>query len=354
MAGEDRPSGEARPQDWPDDRRDALALAVARLCAHGPLHAGAGAAAAKALLPLARAAEARVRAAMAEELADAPWAPPAVVRWLAFDQLEVARPVLERSLALSDADLVALAGSDRARRLVIAGRAKVSAQVCAALARWREVDVIRTLVDNAGAELQGAAVADVMAAARADDRLQAALAGRAELPRAFARALFVVAAGEIRAALLKRFPDLPRDRIADAAEAADAAAAAGASGPDTMAATLHAQGGLTPAFALRALNEGRHDVFDEAVAQLTGVPAERWRRALAVSSLRAAALACRAMAIDAAAVPAAYDALARAGRAHAIHAADVRGGVQEIYQMYRAQDASRALNRLGEAASIAS
>lgn len=334
------------------ERRDALSDALGQLCRLGELKAEARASLEQALLPLARAAEARVRASMAEALADADWAPPGVLRWLAFDRLEVARPVLERSLMLSEADLLALADSDLSRRLVIAGRISLSETVCAALARHREPEVIHKLAGNPGALIGAESTSDFMAVARADAALQEALAGREQLPRAFARSLYVFAAIQVRSALLDRFPDLPRDRLDEAVQAGDDGAACPGQPAARLAERLGDTGRLSTGYLLRALREGRHEVFDECLAQITGVPAAEWRRALATSSVRAWVLAARAMDVDAGAVPAAYADLVHAGRAHALKRNALADAIEELYGMYDGEQARLALRRLAAPGSM--
>ncbi len=348
------PAGERRPEalELPPERRDELAMALARLCALGRLNEQARAEAERSLLPLARAAEDRVRAAMAAELADADWAPAAVIRWLAYDRLEVARPVLERSMMLSEADLIALADSDAARRLVLAGRISISEALCAALSRHREPQVIRKLADNPGARVGERSAADFMAVARGDRALQDALASREQLPRAFARALFVFAAMEVRAALIARFPDLPRDRLDAATELAETAAAAPQQPAERLADRLDENGKLSAAGVLKALREGRHEVFDAFLSRMTGLPADQWRRALSTSSVRAWLLAARAIGVDIPATPAGYADLVRAGRAHPVDGRVLDQAAEEIYGMYDREQAKLALRRLASPGSM--
>jgi len=334
------------------ERRDALHSALDQLCRLGAVNPAARAGLEQALTPLAKAAEARVRAVMAETLADAGWAPAAAVRWLAFDRLEVAQPILERSLMLTEADLLALADSDLARRLVIAGRISVSETLSAALAQRREPEVIRRLAHNPGALISAESAADFMAVARADQSLQAALAGREQLPRAFARALFVFAAFNVRSALLTRFPDLPHDKLNEAIQQAEETASAPGQPAARLAERLDEAGRLNAAYVLRALCEGRHEVFDECLAQMTAVPSPDWRRALATSSVRAWVLAARALDLDPSAVPAAYADLVRAGRAHALSADALTDAIEELYGRHDGAQARAALRRLAAPGSM--
>ena len=88
------------------------AEALARLCVLRPLPDPVLKDVDAALTDCLRQAVARVRAAVALRLCDCDWAPVEAVRLLAFDEIEIARPVLERSRRLAEDDLDALARLD--------------------------------------------------------------------------------------------------------------------------------------------------------------------------------------------------------------------------------------------------
>lgn len=338
-----------------DGRTDELALLLAGACARAPLDWDIAEEADFCLLALARAAQERVRQAIANTLADCPWAPTGAVRFLAGDTLDIAHPIVTRCLALSDDDLVAIAAIDTERRLMIASRTRVSARLTVTLARYREREVLEQLARNAGARLDDHAAADFAAVAKADRDLQDALCARDDLTRGFARALVTVAADAIAARLRSRFPDLPVPALNQAAS--QAAASAQEENSDSAAARLvgrlDASGRLDAAFALRALSEARGDVFDHAMARLCGLPATTWRRALGSAPVRACALACRVVNADRASVASLVRALIKEGRIHAVDPGDLTRAAEEIFNAYGPPDAGRALRTLGAPGSIA-
>ncbi|PWE16599.1 hypothetical protein DDZ18_12595 [Marinicauda salina] len=336
-----------------DDRRSRLAMAVTELCTTRRLSETASREIEPTLLELVRAVDRRVRVAMAERLADCEWAPPAVIQELAFDAIECARPVLERSVRLTIDDLLAAAEIGPDHRLALAGRGETPPRLTLALARHLEPPVIRRLAANPGAVLPDAAALDFASVARDDAELQALLAERPDLSERFASALQAVAADAIRQRLAERFPDLPADRLDAAAEAAaeadtrngDAAAAA-------LIAKLHARGQLDTVHLLRAARADRHDVLDHAISRLAGVDVEDWRTAVSRSGLRACALAGRAIGLADDEVEAVHESLRRAGHVHALEPARFRQALDEMQRLYSCEDARRALRRLGAAASI--
>lgn len=336
-------------------QREALAMMLAGACTRAPLDWEIAEEADFCLLLLARSAQDRVRQSIANTLADCPWAPRSVVRFLASDTLDIAHPVVTRCLALSDDDLIAIARIDTERRLMIASRARVSARLTVTLARYREREVLTQLARNSGARLDEHSAGDFAAVAKGERELQTALASRDDLTRGFARALIAVATDAIVERLRSRFPDLPAPALKEAA--AQAAGLAEEEDADSAAARLigrlDASGRLDAAFALRALDEARGAVFDHAIARLCGLPVRTWRRALSAAPVRACALAGRVIGADRASVATMVRGLVRDGRVHAMEPADIAVASEQIFSTYQPLDAGRALRTLGAPGSIA-
>ena len=92
----------------PPEEQQRLLLGVADLYCSVGGQAGAPPALTEVFVAMVRAAEQDIRRALAERLADAAWAPADLVRLLAADAIEIARPVIAASPLLLDADLLAL------------------------------------------------------------------------------------------------------------------------------------------------------------------------------------------------------------------------------------------------------
>src|SRR5258708_27984183 len=96
-----------------------------------------------------------VRQAMAEVFASSVHAPAVIVQALSVDQASVARPVLEYSPLLIDADLVdIIAPGNSKRQCAIARRASLPAPVCAAIAEVGTAAAALELIANAFAKLE--------------------------------------------------------------------------------------------------------------------------------------------------------------------------------------------------------
>jgi hypothetical protein len=103
---------------------------------------------------LVRDVERKVRQALAEAIAGSPNLPSKVAVDLARDEIDVARPILERSPVLSDADLADIVRSHAIRyALAVAGRERLSEHLSDLLADTGEPQVVARLVGNVGAQL---------------------------------------------------------------------------------------------------------------------------------------------------------------------------------------------------------
>ena len=135
------------------------------------------------LLFLAKDVEATVRQALAESIAESPNLPPDLVADLASDDIEIARPILERSPILQDEQLAEIVQSHAMQyALAVAGRDMVSEDLANALIGSDEADVIVRLITNEGAQISNDALCllaeDYQDVAEIQDRL----ARRPDLP----------------------------------------------------------------------------------------------------------------------------------------------------------------------------
>ncbi|MGI9488769.1 MAG: DUF2336 domain-containing protein, partial [Geminicoccaceae bacterium] len=135
------------------------------------------------LLFLAKDVEATVRQALAESIAESPNLPPDLVADLASDDIEIARPILERSPILQDEQLAEIVQSHAMQyALAVAGRDMVSEDLANALIGSDEADVIVRLITNEGAQISDDALCllaeDYQDVAEIQDRL----ARRPDLP----------------------------------------------------------------------------------------------------------------------------------------------------------------------------
>jgi len=124
-----------------------------------------------------------VRKALAEAVATSGEVPPSIVRRLASDEIEVAKPVLERSPLLTDDDLIRIVRTHALQHaLAVAGRSQLSEAVSDVLVDTGDSSVVARLVGNAGARLRQETLGRVVAEFGGEREVRDRLVRRPELP----------------------------------------------------------------------------------------------------------------------------------------------------------------------------
>jgi uncharacterized protein (DUF2336 family) len=222
-----------------------------------------------------------VRQAMAEVFARSAEAPAAIVQALSLDQAAIALPILEHSPLLIDADLVDIIATGNCEmQCAIARRINLPASVCAAIAEVGSAAAALELIENAYAELapfswdriveRHGHLAAIRESMLVLEDLPAAtrVALVAKLSDTLAR--FVVARNWLSADRAGRIASEARDR-------STINIAARSRGDDIggLVRHLRATGQLTAGLILRALLSGNLELFDSALAELSGLPRAR-------------------------------------------------------------------------------
>jgi uncharacterized protein (DUF2336 family) len=222
-----------------------------------------------------------VRQAMAEVFSRSHDAPAAIVRALSLDQPSIALPILEHSPLLIDADLVDIvATGNNEMQCAIARRINLPASVCAAIAEVGTPAAALELIENAHAELAAFSWDRIverhghLAAIRESMLVLEGLpaATRAALVAKLSDTLaqFVVARNWLSADRAGRIASEARDR-----STVDIAARSRGEEMLGLVRHLRATGQLTAGLILRALLSGNLDLFDCALAELSGLPLAR-------------------------------------------------------------------------------
>lgn len=132
---------------------------------------------------LARDLAKEVREALAAAVADSESLPRDVALRLGRDDIAVARPILQHSPVLTDADLVQVVRTHTLQyALAVAGRAQISEPVGEALVATGAADVVASVVGNAGASLSKPTLERVLQDFGAQPEVRAKLVRRPELP----------------------------------------------------------------------------------------------------------------------------------------------------------------------------
>jgi uncharacterized protein (DUF2336 family) len=162
--------------------------------------------AADVLVGLLRTANVELRARCATRLALLVDAPKMLLRYLARDEIVVARHLIENSPALDEADLVATIRSGvRAHWLAIANRRHVPPLVCEALVRTGDETAVEAILRNPGARFSHGAIDSAVLQSREAPGVAPLVARRAETSPAQALTMFWWADHETRVHILRRF-----------------------------------------------------------------------------------------------------------------------------------------------------
>ncbi len=162
--------------------------------------------AADILVGLLRTSNASLRMKCAQGLMRVTEAPKALLRYLARDEIGVARPLLEAGVGFDDSDLVAVVrGGVAAHWLAIAHRRALTETVTDALLQTGDLAVTEAVLRNHGARLSMQGVDLVVARSRQAPSLPALMVARPELRPTQALTVFWWAGFEQRLQILRRF-----------------------------------------------------------------------------------------------------------------------------------------------------
>jgi uncharacterized protein (DUF2336 family) len=286
------------------DKRRELLREVTDLFFVNPDHAGGELALFDDVLSqLAGEMEAAVRAELASRMAPAADPPARLVRRLAADEaIEVARPILEGSRALSDEDLMQVAKSHGQEHLqAISRRGAVSQAVTEAIVERADDETLGVLLRNEGAELSRQAHETAIDRAEANPALHDAVVSRRSLPVDLLNEMYFVVEAKLRTKIMARNAQVDPEAL-EAALAAGrkrVASSDGALPPDYDAAerdvkSLLARKALTPKVLAAMLRARERTKFMLALAELAGIDFHTAQVILERREIDALAVVCKA------------------------------------------------------------
>lgn len=142
------------------------------------------------------------RAELSDRLADEGEAPRSLILSFARDEIDVARPVLQRSTVLSESELSAIANtSSDGHLLAISERSSLSEIVTDVLVRRGSQLVVRSVAKNEGARFSQFGYGELVNRARTDEDLQLKLVQRGDLPPEVSQELSAILTDKLRATL---------------------------------------------------------------------------------------------------------------------------------------------------------
>lgn len=258
------------------DRADATA-ALARAYLHSDLSANDRAAAEAAMITLLDDPSPLVRRALAETLSPFEDAPHTVIVGLLQDQPEIAAIVARQSPLLLDAELVDLVGAGAPLvQYAVACRDHVPAPVAAAIAEVGCLEACLAVVALDTVEVPAFSIDRIIERFGEDADIREALFAREDLSAGARQALVVKLSAALSAFVADR-AWLPEDRaqriVREASDKATVAIAAscGGQGIAPLVRHLRQSGQLSTGLVLRALLSGNVRLFEQALAELSGL-----------------------------------------------------------------------------------
>jgi uncharacterized protein (DUF2336 family) len=262
------------------------------------------------LCKLIREVEMRVRRELSERLALRSDVPRDVVKLLANDEIEVARPILLSSSMLRDVDLVEIVRHrTQQHQLTIAMRREVSEQVSDALVEAGNTDVIKALLDNPNARISEATLEYLVEESRRVDTYQEPLVRRSDLSPQLARRMCLWVGAALRSYILDHF-DIDPTQLDDLLEEVTLSAVDSLTSAETttsepgddaatrLAKRLADEERLNPEVLVKALRQGEIALFEAMLAQMTKLRRRLIGRLVYEPGGEGLVIACRALKID--------------------------------------------------------
>jgi uncharacterized protein (DUF2336 family) len=298
--------------------RERLLTGIIDLCEAGqasgePTHPDIQALLNSIFMTLVVEAERDIRHRLSERLADADWAPSALINIMALDEIDIARPIIARSPVLQDHDLIRLlVQATLEHQIEIARRPNLRAPVIEAIISRDEPAVLTALASNDTAEISPDAMGRLVNRSREVVALRSPLARHPKLSADLAEQLYLLVGRALRDALTSRFqldPTKMQTAVDDALHAAHRGDTNSEVGPvevdedreemeRSLIEKLDSAGQLRPGYLLRVLREGRLQLFVMALARLGKFESAQIRRAIDSGRPELLALACSAVGID--------------------------------------------------------
>lgn len=161
-----------------------------------------------------------MRQEIAQKLADVKNAPPGLVLQLAHDENSVSEPILQRSRAISEEDLIkVIRQCGQGHMKAITARSIIPRSITNELVERGDKDVLVSLAENRGAEFDDNIMKKMVEHSRSIEELQEPMANRYNLPAQLLTEMYFFVSSPLKREILRRSDMLDPALIDDAIEA---------------------------------------------------------------------------------------------------------------------------------------
>jgi uncharacterized protein (DUF2336 family) len=223
---------------------------------------------------------------------------------LALDEIDVARPILEHSTALTDSHLLdVISQKTQEHLLAVTRRDNISEAISHALVEKGDDRVVVSLLENTGAKIANKTYETVTELAQNRPVLYAPFVKRADVPLEFLNDVYLEVEANLRREILTRYEAVSPQELDTALQRSRARLLKAYRKPQVEAAKIKARieefrnkRELAPPLLIRLLREGEQSrvLFIAAFAALTEVDTELVEKVAAGGDIDALALLCRA------------------------------------------------------------
>jgi uncharacterized protein (DUF2336 family) len=292
-----------------DKRRDLLRRATDVFLAEGhAMSPGDMAALDEVVQSVTSDLSAAVRAELSRKISVAPLPFTRTARKLAMDDIEIARPVLENSRALSQGDLLdVIAQKSSDHMMAVTRRDDIGETVSSALVERGEDRVVVSLLENRTAKISEQTYEQVAQRAETSPVIQGPMVRRAGVPLHLLSDVYLKVEADLRREILKQYESvLPAELEAAFERSRNRVSKAYGALPENFDTVrreiegLARQGKLSPPILVTLLRQGpqRRTAFVLAFAKLTDVNYELIDKLVTAADLDALAMLCRASGFD--------------------------------------------------------
>ncbi|HVI87681.1 MAG TPA: DUF2336 domain-containing protein [Dongiaceae bacterium] len=246
-----------------------------------------------------------IRKSLAAKLAKSHNAPREVVEILANDDFDIASPILLKSDLLGDDALIEIIHyRTQAHRLAIAMRRSVSFQVSDALVATNATDVIRTLLQNHGAQISQSTMAYLVEQSRTVDEFQEPLLRRNDLEAALAKRMYAWVSAALRQFILENFHvdeidiDLAVGKTVDAVIEDSETQSEEDTAASNLAHELTKQNKVNANLLLQTLRQGEIALFEALLASMARIKISSVRKLIYDEGAEGLVIVARSADID--------------------------------------------------------
>jgi uncharacterized protein (DUF2336 family) len=250
--------------------------------------------------------ETQVRIELSRKVADSPGPLRRTARRLAMDDIEVARPVLERSRSLTESDILeVIEAKSQDHLMAVTKRPDIGEKVSSVLVAKGEDRVLVSLLQNDSAKINRETYERVVERVEASPILHASFVRNAHVPLDLLNTVYLRVEHDLRREIMRKFHGVSPAELEAALEASrNRLSAAYGALPDDYAAAkeyvtaLDKRGSLKPAMLVQLLRESRKTAFLIAFSQLVDVEFDLGRRLLETKDLDGLAMLSRGAGFD--------------------------------------------------------